>query len=118
MPDCENFDNIQLAPNAILNTIENSGNDPDSLNISEQKRKRYEQNTLHRNFLVHWVAWVVSLWLLIVINVIIANAKLKLGMESEVQITLGYFDGFKKSKEATIEAINKAIEDKKCCEKR
>ena len=72
----------------ILNTIENSGNDPDSLNISEQKRKRYEQNTLHRNFLVHWVAWVVSLWLLIVINVIIANAKLKLGMESEVQITL------------------------------
>lgn len=88
MPDCENFDNIQLAPNAILNTIENSGNDPDSLNISEQKRKRYEQNTLHRNFLVHWVAWVVSLWLLIVINVIIANAKLKLGMESEVQITL------------------------------
>ena len=33
MPDCENFDNIQLAPNAILNTIENSGNDPDSLNI-------------------------------------------------------------------------------------
>lgn len=88
MPDCENFDNIQLAPNAILNTIENSGNDPDSLNISEQKRKRYEQNTLHRNFLVHWVAWVISLWLLIVINVIIANAKLKLGMESEVQITL------------------------------
>lgn len=88
MPDCENFDNIQLAPNAILNTIENSGNDPDSLNISEQKRKRYEQNTLHRNFLVHWVAWVVSLWLLIVINVIIANARLKLGMESEVQITL------------------------------
>ena len=37
---------------------------------------------------MHWVAWVVSLWLLIVINVIIANAKLKLGMESEVQITL------------------------------
>lgn len=29
----------------------------------------------------------------------------------------GYFDGFKKSKEATIEAINKAIENKKCCEK-
>ena len=29
----------------------------------------------------------------------------------------GYFDGFKKSKEATMEAINKAIEDKKCCEK-
>lgn len=29
----------------------------------------------------------------------------------------GYFDGLKKSKEATIEAINKAIKDKKCCEK-
>lgn len=30
----------------------------------------------------------------------------------------GYFDGLEKSKKATIEAINKAIEDKKCCEKR
>ena len=88
MSDCESFDNKQLTPNAISNTIENSGNDPDSLNISEQKRKRYEQNTLHRKFLMYWVVSVVSIWLLIVINVIIANAKLKLGMESEVQITL------------------------------
>ena len=88
MPDSNNFEDIQLTPNAIFNTTENSGSDPDSLDISEQKRKRYEQDTLHRKFLMYWVVSVVSIWLLIVINVIIANAKLKLEMEPEVQITL------------------------------
>lgn len=62
--------------------------DIDALNLKEQKRERYSQDTRYRKNLAIWVMWVVSLWLLFVLAIIASVPIFGLKMEKEVQITL------------------------------
>lgn len=62
--------------------------DADLLTMDEQRRKRFSQDTHHRNVLVQWMIWLVSIWLFVVLFAVILNGPLNLGIESEVLYVL------------------------------
>lgn len=60
----------------------------DSMDMNQQKRIRFSQDTKHRRQLVIWMMCVVSAWLLIVLFIVVFNGILKLSVSDNVMITL------------------------------
>lgn len=60
----------------------------DSMDINQQKRIRFSQDTKHRRQLVIWMMCVVSAWLLIVLFIVVFNGILKLSVSDNVMIAL------------------------------
>ncbi|MBO5225850.1 MAG: hypothetical protein J6B46_05545 [Parabacteroides sp.] len=89
--DNNSFEHINIDPERLNTSSESNiptNDDIDSLDLKEQKRERYSQDTKYRKHLAIWVMWVVSIWLATVLLIIIAVAIWDLPMESNVQITL------------------------------
>lgn len=68
--------------------IESTNQDTDKLNLNEQKKIRFGQDTKHRKQLVCWMMWVVSIWLGIVMFILMFNKLLKFNIDNEILITL------------------------------
>lgn len=81
--------NIKIAPKNIGNvpTIDDKTN-VDALSISEQGKRRFEQDTKHRNWLVWWTMGVVSVWLIAVLMIVAFNKKYNLLVDNNVLMTL------------------------------
>lgn len=79
-----NKDELKAPPCANVPVMD----DIDTLNLKEQKRERYSQDTRYRKNLAIWVMWVVSLWLLFVLLIIASVPIFGLKMDKEVQMTL------------------------------
>lgn len=62
--------------------------DIDSMNLSDQKKERYKQDTRHRHILSCWVMFVVSIWLFLVMTLLFLNGPENLGLNDGVMITL------------------------------
>ena len=89
--DNNSFEHINIDPERLNTSSESNiptNDDIDSLDLKEQKRERYSQDTKYRKHLAIWVMWVVSIWLATVLLIITAGAIWDLPMESNVQITL------------------------------
>ena len=89
--DNNSFEHINIDPERLNTSSESNiptNDDIDSLDLKEQKRERYSQDTKYRKHLAIWVMWVVSIWHATVLLIITAVAIWDLPMESNVQITL------------------------------
>lgn len=89
--DNNSFEHINIDPERLNTSSESNiptNDDIDSLDLKEQKRERYSQDTKYRKHLAIWVMWVVSIWLAAVLLLITAVAIWNLKMEPQVQITL------------------------------
>ncbi|MDH6305182.1 hypothetical protein M2459_002279 [Parabacteroides sp. PF5-5] len=69
----------------VVNT---PSSDIDLLNLDDQRKERYKQNTRHRGILSKWVMFVVSIWLLLVMCLLFLNKPLGLDLEGDVIKTL------------------------------
>ena len=86
--DNNSFEHINIDPERLNTSSESNiptNDDIDSLDLKEQKRERYSQDTKYRKHLAIWVMWVVSIWLATVLLIITAVAIWDLPMESNGQ---------------------------------
>lgn len=89
--DNNSFEHIDIDPERLNTSSESNiptNDDIDSLDLKEQKRERYSQDTKYRKHLAIWVMWVVSIWLAAVLLIITVVAIWDLSMKPNVQITL------------------------------
>ena len=64
--------------------------DIDSISLDQQKKKRYEQNTLWRERFSLWVMWIIPIWLIFVLIIIIlVGSKVLTLPTSSINVLLG-----------------------------
>jgi len=81
------FTNIEFDPGK-KSSNKSETLDADRLDLDIQEVVRYRQDTKERKLLSHWVIWVVSSWLLLVMIVVSLNSLLNFKLSDSVLITL------------------------------
>lgn len=85
------FDEIEIKTEDELNSscdIISKNVDIDQLNLKEQQKKRYDQDTRHRGVLAKWVMFVVSIWLFLVMALLFTNCFLSERLDTAIIIAL------------------------------
>lgn len=75
---------IDAIPGNIPDSLENV----DDMTLREQRKKRFEQDTLYRKYLAVWVMWIVPLWLISVLFVLVECAYGNAYLKDSVLISL------------------------------
>lgn len=73
---------------AIPGNIPDSLEDVDDMTLREQRKKRFEQDTLYRKYLAVWVMWIVPVWLALVIALLFICAYGLADLNDNVLISL------------------------------
>ena len=74
--------------NDNTNREQKRDSDIDAWDLGKQQSIRYDQDTEERKLLSHWVMWVVSVWLFLVLAAIVFNKFFCLGIEPSVSLML------------------------------
>lgn len=73
---------------AIPKNIPDTLDDVDDMNIREQRKARFTQDTRYRRYLANWVMLIVPCWLVSVITIVILCGSSVISLGKEVIITL------------------------------
>lgn len=82
-----------LIANLNANTLQDQDIDSDDLTIQKKRReienRRYEEDTRSRKILAYWAAWVVSIYILLVLAILVFNNNYVCLSDSVLSILLG-----------------------------
>lgn len=88
MAASDSLEGTRFDVGAIPGNIPDSLENVDDMTLREQRKKRFEQDTLYRKYLAVWVMWIVPLWLISVLFVLVECAYGNAYLKDSVLISL------------------------------